>query len=116
MATRPQSTFGWHLGHYDFSESGLQTFMIFVLSRLGDGVGSILADTARFDAKLVASENTTVGAGDFESWHFELAEHDNPSHRYEVWIEKKNFLTLKLVDPRMKRVYELVELGPTYSE
>lgn len=116
IGSRPQATFGWHMGHYDFEKGGKQSITIYIMNRLGDTIGSVLGDVSEYNIELVADEEFEVRAGVFDAWKFELTDPRDPTHEYEVWIEKEHFLTLQLVQEKYKRVYELVELGETYPE
>ncbi|WP_405240323.1 hypothetical protein [Lentisalinibacter orientalis] len=105
FATRPQAAFGWHLWNYDFEKGGTQPLTIFVLSKWGLDVGSILGEVREFSAQLIGSERLKVAGAVFDTWHVIIGE------TYEVWADKETLLAVRLLVKEKNRVYELVEFG-----
>lgn len=103
LATRPQAAFGWHFWYLDFAKRGLQKTDIFVLSKWGLDVGSILGELTEYEVEVFGEERIKVAAGEFDTWHFRLG------GIYELWIEKENWITVKLQREDKNRLYELVE-------
>lgn len=108
IATRPQASFSWHLWYYDFEKKGPQTTNIFVIDREGLGVGSILGEMNSLTADLIGEEALTTKAGRFDTWKFQMGS------EYVLWVDKKDFLTVRLDVPKKNRTYELVELRESF--
>lgn len=106
IATRPQATFGWHFWYFDFDKGGSQSANIFVTAEpVGKDVGSITGYMEEFEVKLLGEERIRVPAGTFDTWHLMVG------GVYEIWVEKQDLLTVKLLREAKNRVYELVELN-----
>lgn len=107
IATRPQAAFAWHLWYYDFDRRGTQKASIYVVDREGLSVGSILGELVQMDVELLGEEQIMVEAGRFDTWRFRVGT------EYELWADKKDLLTVRLVVAKKNRIYELTELIET---
>jgi hypothetical protein len=96
------------LWYYDFEKKGPQTTNIFVIDREGLGVGSILGEMNSLTADLIGEEALTTKAGRFDTWKFQMGS------EYVLWVDKKDFLTVRLDVPKKNRTYELVELRESF--
>jgi len=111
IGSRPQAPFAWHAAYYDFEKRGVQVGTAYVMDRPGDSVGSILGEVVPVEVELIGEDELTVGAGTFDTWHFRIAKD------LELWVDKKEFITVKLVSYEYEYekpevlLFELVELN-----